>query len=1000
MLKIYSYKNGYHTPLLIASLLLSGCGGESEGEKNEEYKAESTQQVDLFAQDSIHYVATGESVTIDLSSSNTTSSESALYLNEIVNLGTEPSCEPVNIEGMSFILEKFDKPMVCKYKYDVTDGNNVYSSDRMVSHVISRNVPLVVQNSKSFILSQKTSDVSVLPIVRTSVSDTGSSININLEALLGAKYPQDENKKKYILTEDVLVLGKGSAVVNKESNVIKYNSDKYDRGGVTRLLYTLTSDFEQNGQGNYEVGAIDISVSGVRGGNSTPIAKDFIWDNNSEEIKLGVEYQIDVASNKSEDCTYDYDQDKKVGSCIFDENTLDSLQLVGTYSYDADVRPTYLFDLSNTKLSATFKRTGMHDIVYQVSDHYGGFAIGVIRVNIPSADDNLPPVIKDNPLIIYMNENETVYSSTISSLASDPEGNNLDFKELPIIESDLVIASIVDVDNSKAIKFTSKVGANGVYKLKTRITDGVNTVEQYIIIVINSSSRLTLKSGRSFDVEVGKTVSIDVGKLIDNLVDGETVSIKSVSGNLFGELAIDDENHALVKYTASGKFIGKDDFIFEVETSKGAKIAGDITLNIGNPPELDIESINATEGENSLISAIVECNNCDVSRYEYTWQIRGKIVSTSKSFTITPEQRLNDVTLIVRGYDVFNQSVVSSGIFRFFAVDFGTFENPAESCQEIFWHFNSPYALVAEDGEYWLTSADHTKKFKTQCDMVSEPEAEYTGKTVGGYTLVWSYSERSSFERLYEDPDSPPEPELAPKFHQNGKKANFLDGSVWGNGMNLVEDMSGSTRVRYNAFRIPDTKLRSNFSDAIVRVSYTSDPFLDSIDKDADGMVQNWFMESTLPMSIYAGGTEEDPKNLQTGFFGKLGGSNITLTPNELVSGGISNSGPQPPTHIAMINGVPSHLSLQHSDDGIFFKTKDLLIKEKGVSTLWGNFGGAEHEGAQPIGRCYKPVEILVSGYKALGCDGSQGGKKTYHNTFNYGEGAVVQWWAKETGYN
>lgn len=83
-----------------------------------------------------------------------------------------------------------------------------------------------------------------------------------------------------------------------------------------------------------------------------------------------------------------------------------------------------------------------------------------------------------------------------------------------------------------------------------------------------------------------------------------------------------------------------------------------------------------------------------------------------------------DYTYNLSGVDCFFEITVTS--------DLGTFENPAKSCLAIYQEDNT-----RTDGEYWIQQRSGSRDaVKTYCDM-----------THGGYTLIWSFSERSVRER-------------------------------------------------------------------------------------------------------------------------------------------------------------------------------------------------------------------------------------------------------------
>ncbi|WP_394126262.1 Ig-like domain-containing protein [Vibrio hepatarius] len=919
----------------------------------------------VYTQDSIVRTYTDQKITIDLSERNSISTSEDLSINDVTNVTGSSMCDSVVVSNMTFELDTFEEPTLCQYQYSLrgVESGITFTNPRMVMNVLVEKRKVTMPNSRSQMRSLPSSE---LPPIQVSVSMPGSVINIDLNSQLASVYPKDSGGKNYILSSTILVLGSGEVkattdVLNK--SIVEYTSDTYDIGGITRLIYSLSDDFDGDGVGDFKVGAIDISVSSSSG-NSNPETKYFQWTNHGIDIKVGNKYTIDVMDDISPECTYGREPSDIKGSCIYDSDN-DSLQLVGVYAYDAIVAPTSLILLDNTKFDVTFTRTGMHDINYQVSDHNGGFATGIVRVDVK---ENSAPVLKDSPYIWYANENAGM-SINASGLATDVDGDTITFKSVTQPTSGKVKAKI-STDKSK-IQLDTQVDSEGTHFFDVVLTDGNNDVTQHWVVIVNSNTHLYLKTEleRTFNVDTETPLTIDISSLIEGyLVDEKaSVEVKSTSGALLGSVKVSTNSKHKVIYTPFRNEIGVDDFIFEVKTNSGAEIAGNVVVHIGNPPALVISAIEATEGINDVITASVTCDYCDVSKYEYQWVIDGEMISKEKSFTITPEQRSYKVTLFVVGYDVFGQVTYSVGSFDFFKIVAGSFEHPATDCQEIFWEYNSPYVLVADDGEYWLRSGDNTYSYKTQCDMVSQVEADALDKTVGGYTLVWSYSERTNLQRFGGN---------TTVFSQRGKGVEF-DGSLFLNGRGLVNIKNGT--VNYNDFRITNSELRTKFSSVYSRVTYTSDPSFKTIDKDPDDTVQNWYMQTTDPVDIYRGVISFGG----SGVIGKLRGKQFSGTYNSSRVVDLTDGDGKSIGSMTMYGGPY----------GFHYYVNEIILGEY-LNNYWGFWGQLDHQ-VDLFGLCTSPTLIQLAGVQAYGCNGDAAGAKSYHVTVNNGEGYVAQWWAQ-----
>ncbi len=333
--------------------------------------------------------------------------------------------------------------------------------------------------------------------------------------------------------------------------------------------------------------------------------------------------------------------------------------------------------------------------------------------------------------------------------------------------------------------------------------------------------------------------------------------------------------------------------------------------------------------------------------------------------------------LIVDGEDVFGQRTHREESFDFFKITLGSFDIPAVSCDAIFREYNSPYALVAEDDEYWINGAQG--KYKTQCDMVTTEEAKIQNKqSSGGYTLVWSYSQQANMN------------------YDNGTQGNMnqfvkrvgWDQTTWANGKGLIRNESGD--VNYNDFHIT-TAEASRLGSRVTRVNYTSDPSVETIDNDPDGAVSNWLIESTGPVDFivypWAEHNGHDMVGIYKGykFENKAQG---TLANTVLSLGGkqIGNASYAAGPYSWFIN-VNRNVGtgLAWPDEGI------------GINNIFGFWGYNNHEAADLVYKCNSPSMITINGQEALGCYGNYNQNITLskHNNINGGEGYVIQWWVK-----
>ncbi|CAH0529871.1 Ig-like domain-containing protein [Vibrio hippocampi] len=1007
-MSLYSMNNltNYALTFALAGSLVA-CGGEGNSPGNSSGGGgdiDVTPAVSLYSQDTIEHSATNMPITVDLSHHLVASDGGELRLDSIESLSAAEACANVSIDGVSYRLPAVSQPVLCEYRYTVEHipTGQQFSDDTMVSRLIVQEMAPVIQYSAQ--ARSLSIPSSTLAPMHASISSAGDSITLNLASHFATSFPQTADGESYILSDNILVLGNGSIERipatggGVETDKFIYNSSSGDPGGVTRILYSLTDDFDLDGIGDFQVGAIDISVS-ADGSNQMPVATSFIWDNAGADIKTdGTTYTIDVSKQLSSDCTY-ANSDPTTNSCLFDADG-DTLQLTGVYSYDANASVTSPTVLDSTSFDVSFAYTGVHDITYYVSDHYGGFAMGTVRVDIPH---NSAPVFK-GPLIVEVEAGQTATATITSSDLIDLDGDTVTLQSVsaPHDGGTVVLGTTSNAGSADiTFTYTPKTVTEGIVNVKASFSDGLATTEGDIIFLVNPISTLSEKplADRSFIATFdpatsptqAQSITIDTSTLFDGLAAGEVVTVKNeFYGNLLGTVsATGNPGDSDITYTPSGGVYGVDDFAFTITTDLGNQITSYIKVTIGDPPELEITALEAIEGSNDLVTAQVTCEYCDVTSYEYTWLINGEIVSNDPSFTITDEQRPYAVTLLVVAYDVFGQSTYKVEMFDLFKLTLGTFDQPAESCDAIFEQYNSPYAVVADDGEYWIQGTP--SKFKTQCDMVSYADSVTQNKATGGYTLIWSYSAKTNLTRFGGD---------TTVFSQTGKNLHWGSTSYLAAGVGYPLTLSEDHETDYNNFRISQTDA-DRLNGRIIRLNYTSDPSVETIDSDPDGVVEDWSIETLSADSVSLIGTTMagtgSYRNQVNGWTGTIKGMAFSM--DERMEN-ISFNGIIP-------SRVPYAYIIQNSSNHPWMMFLHVPLDNGiGLEPLWldtvfggydTDFSNNQADGADLFFKCTNPTsgDGGYTGLSGPSCRTTIGGAATYHDAINNGEGYVAQWWVK-----
>ena len=639
MKSIFQYSTAKIITVIMAVIVLSACGpGSDEKSVNDNTPpTEGDITPTLFSQDSVHQHLVGEPITISLADKVTLSSDEPLEINSVALLSDNPNCQIVATSEMTISLAPQASPGLCQLQYTAKTKEPspiTYQSERMLAQIIVTDAPVRLANTATF---SSPLSAAALPPISATVTDTSTVQTINLASQLATLYPTDADDTNYILSNSILVLGKGTAVKSGDSS-ITYTPDSNDEGGITRVLYSLTDDFDGDGNGNFIVGSVDISVS-ERIVNQAPVANHFNWNNNGAGIVLGTKYTIDVTNIIDGNCSVENnDGNTATNSCITDPDTSDELQLVGVFAYDAIVAPTSLTALDSTQFDVTFNRTGIHDITYYISDHAGGYAIGIMRVDIPH---NLAPVF-DGPEIISLTAGTSKNVTGLSVV--DPEGKAVTITNISTPSE----GSITNINNTNlTFTYTPLTTTVGLIPIKVTFTDadGFSAIGD-VIFTVNPINTLTPKADRNVTTDVRTAVHVDVSNFIDGLAkDGsgtvtEVITVTDTFGSQLGTTTIDSTDPNIIIYTPNNNVYGVDDFAFSITTDLGNQLSSDITVTIGSPPPLVIQDIDATEDEaTEIITASVTCSNCDVTKYQYSWYINGTKVSTEQSFKIQKKDR-------------------------------------------------------------------------------------------------------------------------------------------------------------------------------------------------------------------------------------------------------------------------------------------------------------------------------------------------------------------------
>lgn len=323
--------------LLTLSLLLSACGGGGDGDSSDGGGAPVTAEVLApQARDSYDQLLTANqpNASNDVSLRDRVSDPQGLAMRLVAVQPLTSQCPPplVNSDALSFRVDNGSAD-ACTYAYTI---ENVPTNGATPKRT----------QATSYVVISAASSPAMLPIL-THTAVVNETIAIDLVSELGGYFPTG-----FTLQPEVIVLGSGTAVADPASNTISYTAAVVP--GITRLIYSyLSADGTE-----VRAGAIDVSVSKVADG--MPLAENFPGP---EDVLPGAVVTVDVRDH------------------ISDPNG-DPLQLTDAYAYDATVSATDTMSLTNTRFDFVADKPGSYDVSYYVTDHNGGYAIGVVRITV------------------------------------------------------------------------------------------------------------------------------------------------------------------------------------------------------------------------------------------------------------------------------------------------------------------------------------------------------------------------------------------------------------------------------------------------------------------------------------------------------------------------------------------------------------------------------------------------------------------------------------------
>ncbi|MGF1703066.1 DUF823 domain-containing adhesin [Photobacterium makurazakiensis] len=319
-------------------LLLSGCGGDSSAENGTGNQSVDTVSAPWVENNFTQLQVDGETNTVSLKGDVADPQGLPVTLESVRAVSGECGVSELDKQGLSFTVST-STPESCYYEYTVT--NHAANA----AHSKSANADSYV------VVSSSSQSANLVPVAL--MATEGDTLAVDLKNLTEDQAPGYTYPEGYLLDVDVLVMGTGT-VINIATSSATFQYEAEDQG-VTRLIYSLIS---ADGS-DVKAGYIDVAVSAM--GNNMPTAESI---KGPEGVPMGEEIVIDVSPY------------------IDDPDDEDNLQLTDVYTLDATVKISDPSDIYNTRFTFRADSIGVFYVTYYITDHRGGWAVGVISIGV------------------------------------------------------------------------------------------------------------------------------------------------------------------------------------------------------------------------------------------------------------------------------------------------------------------------------------------------------------------------------------------------------------------------------------------------------------------------------------------------------------------------------------------------------------------------------------------------------------------------------------------
>ena len=349
--------------------------------------------------------------------------------------------------------------------------------------------------------------------------------------------------------------------------------------GFDSFTYTLN-----DGQGNSDVGAANITLNFVAPPNTAPIAQDDAFSGNQD---LDVTGNLLADNGNGVDSDPDGDAISTVAQTIVTTNGSVVIAANGDFTYTPNAG-----------------YTGTDSFSYTLQDSLGATDIALASITINASVNNNPVAVAD----VFAGNEDSVISGNV--LTNDTDADN---DTLSVTAATLTTANggAVNLLADGSFTYTPAADFNGSDSFTYTVLDGqgandIGTVTLNVAAV--NDVPLAVDDSATTNEDTAITINV-IGN--DSDIDGDALNVTAVSGAVNGSAIINADN--TITYTPNANFNGTETLAYTVDDGNGGATTANVNITIEPINDAPVAVGDSFTGnEDSVITGNVIANDSDI----------------------------------------------------------------------------------------------------------------------------------------------------------------------------------------------------------------------------------------------------------------------------------------------------------------------------------------------------------------------------------------------------